>query len=86
MNENILTEKPNVKWDDISGLEGAKAALKEAILMPIRFKKMFNTFWAHDKVLNVLKSGYTKHTITLPMASRVLTENIKKSFRCSQDI
>ena len=41
MNENILTEKPNVKWDDISGLEGAKAALKEAILMPIRFKKMF---------------------------------------------
>lgn len=34
-------DKPNVKWDDISGLAGAKAALKEAILMPIRFKKMF---------------------------------------------
>ena len=41
MNQNILTEKPNVKWEDISGLDGAKAALKEAIIMPVRFKKMF---------------------------------------------
>ena len=41
ISQAIVSEKPNVKWDDISGLEGAKAALKEAILMPIRFKKMF---------------------------------------------
>lgn len=41
MLENILTEKPNVKWEDITGLQGAKAALKEAVLMPQRFKKMF---------------------------------------------
>lgn len=41
MIQNILTEKPNVRWNDISGLEGAKAALKEAVLMPQRFKKMF---------------------------------------------
>eukprot|EP00873_Tetraselmis_striata_P025821 jgi/Tetstr1/446085/TSEL_033686.t1 len=26
----ILEEKPNVKWDDVAGLEGAKDALKEA--------------------------------------------------------
>eukprot|EP00887_Chlorella_sp_A99_P006851 scaffold2.g6851.t1 len=26
----ILEEKPNVKWDDVAGLEGAKEALKEA--------------------------------------------------------
>ncbi|CEG80623.1 Putative Vacuolar protein sorting-associated protein 4 [Rhizopus microsporus] len=26
----ILTEKPNVQWDDVAGLEGAKEALKEA--------------------------------------------------------
>jgi vacuolar protein-sorting-associated protein 4 len=33
----IVTEKPNVKWDDVSGLEGAKESLKEAIIMPIKF-------------------------------------------------
>lgn len=27
----ILSEKPNVKWDDVAGLEGAKEALKEAV-------------------------------------------------------
>ena len=25
----IVSEKPNVKWDDVAGLEGAKEALKE---------------------------------------------------------
>ena len=29
MNENILTEKPNVRWDDISGLEGANSQFLE---------------------------------------------------------
>ena len=28
--DSIVAEKPNVKWDDVAGLEGAKAALKEA--------------------------------------------------------
>ena len=27
----IISEKPNVKWDDVAGLEGAKEALKEGI-------------------------------------------------------
>ena len=33
----IVTEKPNVKWEDVSGLEAAKEGLKEAVIMPIRF-------------------------------------------------
>ena len=33
----IVTTKPNVKWDDVSGLEGAKEALQEAVILPIRF-------------------------------------------------
>jgi len=33
----IVTEKPNIKWDDVSGLEGAKESLREAIIMPIKF-------------------------------------------------
>jgi vacuolar protein-sorting-associated protein 4 len=41
MIQNILAEKPNVQWEDIAGLESAKASLKEAVIMPVRFKKMF---------------------------------------------
>ena len=27
----IVSEKPNVKWSDVAGLDGAKDALKEAV-------------------------------------------------------
>lgn len=37
----ILIEKPNVKWDDVAGLDGAKEALKEAVILPIKFPHMF---------------------------------------------
>ncbi|CAL4112106.1 unnamed protein product [Meganyctiphanes norvegica] len=37
----IVTEKPNVRWDDVAGLEGAKATLKEAVIMPIKSQHMF---------------------------------------------
>lgn len=37
----ILSEKPNVKWDDIAGLEGAKEALKEAVILPVKFPQLF---------------------------------------------
>jgi len=37
----ILQERPNVKWDDVAGLEGAKEALKEAVLLPIKFPHLF---------------------------------------------
>ncbi|KAI8473497.1 MAG: AAA-ATPase of VPS4/SKD1 family [Monoraphidium minutum] len=37
----IVTEKPNVKWDDVAGLEGAKDALKEAVVLPVKFPQFF---------------------------------------------
>lgn len=37
----ILSEKPDVKWDDVAGLEGAKASLKEAVILPIKFPHLF---------------------------------------------
>jgi len=37
----IVTEKPNVNWSDIIGLEGAKEALKEAVILPIKFPHLF---------------------------------------------
>ncbi|MEE6465222.1 hypothetical protein FKM82_006494 [Ascaphus truei] len=37
----IVMEKPNVKWNDVAGLEGAKEALKEAVILPIKFPHLF---------------------------------------------
>lgn len=37
----IMTDKPNVKWADVAGLEGAKEALKEAVILPRRFPQLF---------------------------------------------
>ncbi|OLL22811.1 Vacuolar protein sorting-associated protein 4 [Neolecta irregularis DAH-3] len=37
----ILSETPNVRWEDVAGLEGAKEALKEAVILPIKFPHLF---------------------------------------------
>jgi vacuolar protein-sorting-associated protein 4 len=37
----IVTEKPNVKWDDVAGLQAAKEALKEAVVLPVKFPQFF---------------------------------------------
>jgi len=41
LNGAILKEKPNVKWDDVAGLHAAKEALKEAVILPIKFPQLF---------------------------------------------
>ncbi|BFZ56411.1 Vacuolar protein sorting-associated protein 4 [Savitreella phatthalungensis] len=38
---SILSETPNVRWEDVAGLEQAKETLKEAVILPLRFPKMF---------------------------------------------
>jgi len=37
----ILSEKPNIRWEDVAGLEQAKEALKEAVILPIKFPHLF---------------------------------------------
>jgi len=37
----IVMEKPNIKWDDVAGLEGAKSTLKEAVILPQKFPQLF---------------------------------------------
>lgn len=37
----VITEKPNVKWSDVAGLENAKSALQEAVILPMKFPKLF---------------------------------------------
>jgi len=37
----IVLQKPNVKWSDVAGLDAAKEALKETVIMPIKFPHLF---------------------------------------------
>ncbi|CAD7948722.1 unnamed protein product [Amoebophrya sp. A25] len=37
----IVTEKPNVRWSDIAGLEGAKNLLQETVILPVKFPQLF---------------------------------------------
>jgi ATP-dependent Zn protease len=41
MSGAIVREKPNVKWEEVVGLTGAKAALKEAVIYPLKFPHLF---------------------------------------------
>lgn len=38
---SIVSQKPNVRWDDVAGLAPAKDELQEAIIFPLRFPHMF---------------------------------------------
>ncbi|KAL2128191.1 hypothetical protein VTI74DRAFT_9539 [Chaetomium olivicolor] len=38
---SIVSEKPDVQWDDVAGLERAKEELQEAIIFPLRFPQLF---------------------------------------------
>ena len=37
----VMIEKPDIKWDDVAGLELAKESLKEAVILPIKFPHLF---------------------------------------------
>lgn len=38
----IVTEKPNVHWSDVAGLDAAKESLQEAVILPIKFPQLFD--------------------------------------------
>ena len=37
----IVSEKPNIQWSDVAGLTSAKEALKETVILPVRFPQLF---------------------------------------------
>jgi vacuolar protein-sorting-associated protein 4 len=41
LSQAIVSETPNVKWDDVAGLEGAKSLLKEAVILPVKYPELF---------------------------------------------
>ena len=56
----IIVEKPNVKWDDVAGLHGAKEALKEAVILPMKFPHLFTgtcLFHIEEKLFDLLFVG-----------------------------
>jgi SpoVK/Ycf46/Vps4 family AAA+-type ATPase len=44
-NDLIMKEKPNVKWDEVVGLEDAKKALRESIIFPVHRPDLFPLGW-----------------------------------------
>ena len=36
-----IVTNPNVSFADVVGLEGAKEALKEAVILPVKFPQLF---------------------------------------------
>ena len=49
--ELILAEKPNVKWDEVVGLDSAKKAVKEAIVYPVHRPDLFPLGWPRGILL-----------------------------------
>lgn len=39
-----------MKWSDVAGLEGAKEALKEAVILPIKFPHLFTGEMASNQL------------------------------------
>ncbi|KAK4530521.1 hypothetical protein CCYA_CCYA04G1378 [Cyanidiococcus yangmingshanensis] len=37
----IVRERPQVRWSDVAGLDGAKEALKETVVLPMRLPRLF---------------------------------------------
>jgi ATPase family associated with various cellular activities (AAA)/Cytoskeletal-regulatory complex EF hand len=42
LQSSIVRENPNVQWDDVAGLDAVKEELQEAVVLPLKFPKMFS--------------------------------------------
>ncbi len=49
--ELLVTEKPNVKWESVVGLDPAKKAVKEAIVYPVQRPDLFPLGWPRGILL-----------------------------------
>jgi SpoVK/Ycf46/Vps4 family AAA+-type ATPase len=47
----IIKEKPNVRWDEVIGLDAAKRAIKEAIIYPVQRPDLFPLGWPRGILL-----------------------------------
>jgi len=49
--ELVIKEKPEVKWDDVIGLEDGKAAIRESIVFPVLRPDLFKLGWPRGILL-----------------------------------
>ena len=74
----ILSERPNVKWDDVAGLHDVKEVLKQAVVYPLQLPQLFDegrvTAWS-----GVLLYGPPGTGKTL-LAKAVATEGGARTF------
>lgn len=49
--ELVLKEKPNVKWDEVVGLQDAKRAVRESIVYPVHRPDLFPLGWPRGALL-----------------------------------
>jgi SpoVK/Ycf46/Vps4 family AAA+-type ATPase len=50
-NDLVITEKPDVKWDDVVGLEDCKKAIRESIVFPYLRPDLFKLGWPRGILL-----------------------------------
>ena len=50
--ELVITEKPDVKWDDVIGLEDCKQAIRESIVFPFMRPDLFKLGWPRGILLS----------------------------------
>src|SRR5207247_9543285 len=64
----VLTEKPDISWDDIAGLEKPKRAIEESVVFPVRRPDLFPLGWPRG-VLFVGPPGCDKTLLAAAVAS-----------------
>ncbi|KAG2428803.1 hypothetical protein HXX76_011503 [Chlamydomonas incerta] len=68
---DIFTDSPNVRWEDIAGLDSAKRLIKEAVVMPIKYPQLFTGLLAPWKGVLLYGPPGTGKTL---LAKAVATE------------
>ncbi|XP_075582373.1 katanin p60 ATPase-containing subunit A-like 2 isoform X2 [Pelecanus crispus] len=71
ISKDIYLHNPNVKWDDIIGLDAAKRLVKEAVVYPIRYPQLFTGILSPWKGLLLYGPPGTGKTL---LAKAVATE------------
>ena len=66
----VLTEKPDISWDDIAGLERPKRAIEESIIFPVRRPDLFPLGWPRG-ILFFGPPGCGKTLLAAAIASEV---------------
>lgn len=66
----VLTEKPDISWDDIAGLEKPKRAIEESIVFPVRRPDLFPLGWPRG-ILFFGPPGCGKTLLAAAVASEI---------------